>query len=73
MTDLIGRRTEEDTGIFIRHVTRERKFASGARLLLTQQDLWEICFFFNTHAIPSAVKSFVEFLETHGISENKDT
>ncbi len=73
ITALIGRQTEEDTAILGRQVTRERKFASGARLLLSQQDLWEICFFFNAHAIPSMVKSFVKFLETHGIPVNKDT
>ncbi len=73
MIDLIGKRTKEDMEIISREVTRERKFAVGEKLVLSQQDLWEICYFFHAHAIPSAVKSFVEFLETHDIPVNKDT
>ncbi len=67
--DLIGNRTDEPMTIALRVVRRERKFASGSKLTLSQQDLWEICFFFAHHAIPSAMKSFVAFLQANNVTE----
>lgn len=72
LTELIGLLTEEETSIFTKTARRERKFALGEKIQLSQQDLWEICFFFNAYAIPSAVQSFIEFLEAHGIPVKVD-
>lgn len=71
ITELIGKKTEEDTAILGRQITRERKFASGERLLLSKQDAWEICYFFNAHAIPSAANSFIKFLEANEVQINR--
>jgi len=67
IVNLIGKKTEEPLSIIMQQVVRERKFAAGAKLALTKQDVWEICFFFNAHAIPSAIRSFVKFLKAHDI------
>ncbi|MHA1567312.1 MAG: hypothetical protein ACTSX7_18530 [Alphaproteobacteria bacterium] len=67
IADVVGTTMVEQTRIIMRQVLRQRKFASGARLLLSKEDLWEICYFFDVHAIPTTVRSFVEFLKVHGI------
>ena len=67
MTELIDKEIQEETRLFMQATSRERKFVAGARLLLSQQDLWEICYFFNAMAIPTAAESFIAFLKGHGI------
>ena len=64
---LIGMTTEEEMLIYGRMIVRERKFAEGEKLLLSQQDLWEICFFFKSFVIPETINSLVRFLEAIGI------
>ncbi|NQU55654.1 MAG: hypothetical protein HQ513_00365 [Rhodospirillales bacterium] len=66
-TELIGKITDEETSIILKNVIRERQYHLGTKLVLTQQDLWEICYFFKAYVIPSAIKSIVELFEEHGI------
>lgn len=66
--ELIGKTTDEPMIIEMRVVRRERKFASGSKLALSQQDLSEICFFFMQRAIPSATDSFVAFLRANDVT-----
>ena len=68
--ELIGNTTDEPTMIGVRMVSRERKFALGSKLALSQQDLWEICYFFKQHAIPSATESFLVFLQANDVAAN---
>lgn len=69
LADLIAssKPTTEPTGIAPRRVKRTREFRPNDKLRLSQQDLWELCYFFNAIAIPSALKSFVTFATTSGI------
>lgn len=67
ITDLIGEKTKEETSILTRMVPREKSFSAGSKLLLSQQDLSEICYFFKSYAIPTAIDSFVNFLSEHKI------
>jgi hypothetical protein len=64
---VIGKATSESSSIFARVVQRERHLSAHDRLVFSQQDLWEICFFFSAHAIPSMMKAFVGFLEELGV------
>jgi hypothetical protein len=64
---LIGKATREPTSIFAKVVQRERNLSAHERLVFSQQDLWEICFFFSSHAIPSMLKAVVGFLEELGV------
>jgi hypothetical protein len=73
LVHLIGNVTTEQTDVAMMWVERSRSFKSGDKLILSQQDLWEVCFFFNAVAIPSAIKSFVRFLKAHDIPENPAT
>jgi hypothetical protein len=67
--DLIrsGQRTLEETQIHMRLVQRERSFNVGDKLSFSQQDLWELCFFFNAQAIPTTTSSFIDFLRRHDV------
>jgi hypothetical protein len=65
--DFMGRLTEEDATIALRIVDRERRFPIGQKVRLSQQDLAEICHFFASIAIPTAVRSLVTFLQANGI------
>jgi hypothetical protein len=71
--ELIGKTTDKPMIIEMRVVRRERKFALGSKLALSQQDLSEICFFFMQHAIPSATDSFVAFLQANDVTAKAPT
>src|SRR5436309_10473147 len=65
--DLVGKKTDEAMSILARLVTREIRLKAGEQLKFSQQNLWEICYFFSVHAIPATIKSFSTFLEAEGI------
>jgi hypothetical protein len=65
--DFMGRLTEERGTIALRLVDRERRFPIGQKVRLSQQDLAEICQFFASVAIPTAVRSFVTLLQANGV------
>ena len=68
VSDLIGGApTTEAIQIVSRKVARLRTFNSGDKLQFSQQDLWEICSFFQLIAIPTMVKSFEAFVRVHGL------
>ncbi|MGE0022572.1 MAG: hypothetical protein AB7S70_02950 [Hyphomicrobium sp.] len=67
LAHLIGQPTPEETNILMRSSERHRVLKVGEKLKLSQQDLWEICYFFNAHAIPSILSSFGDFLKVHGV------
>lgn len=69
LADLIGwaTPTSEPTSILMRRVKRHRTFKSADKLRFSQQDLWELCFFFNAVAIPTVLASFVAYLKANGI------
>ena len=59
----------EPTRIQARFLGRSRNYSIGEKLSLSGQDLWEICYFFSMHCIPSTLRSFEEFLRKHGIED----
>jgi hypothetical protein len=59
--------TKEETRIELRTVKRSRELRPGDKLRFSQQDLWELCYFFNAIAIPSSLGSFRAFLAAHGV------
>jgi hypothetical protein len=61
LVDLIGKVTSEETDFLMKVAERKKSFKVGDKLGFSQQDLWEICYFFNAHAIPSMQRSFLEF------------
>jgi hypothetical protein len=63
----IGKKTQESSTIAMKRRMRERTYSVGEKIMLSQQDLAEICHSFASVAIPSAVQSFVEFLEANGV------
>jgi hypothetical protein len=63
----MGRTLDEESTISVRRVNRQRQFAIGEKLHLSQQDLSEICYFFADTAIPTALQSFIAFLEANEI------
>ncbi len=65
--ELMTRATEEPTSLFAEVVLRERVLPVGSNITLSQQDLWEICFFFSSYAIPSTMQAFLRFLEAEGV------
>lgn len=69
---LSGKPTVEETQVLARSVKKQREFEAQTKLVLTQEDLSGICFFFFAHAIPSALQSLGRFLELSGI-EIRDT
>jgi hypothetical protein len=73
LPDRAGKASEAPpSSVAMTSVKRERAFAAGEKLVFTQQDLAEICFFFNAHAIPSMLQAFVEFLKAEGIHHSAD-
>lgn len=54
-----------------RTVERERSFKLGETIRLSQQDLWEICFFFAMECIPSLLDSSIAFADKQGIPVNR--
>lgn len=73
LAELIGNVTTEETGIAVKWTERRKPFKPGDKLSLSQQDLWEICYFFRAVAIPSAGNSFVAFLKRHRVPVNDST
>jgi hypothetical protein len=74
--ELIGRQMfgvtfTKDGEIMGRTVEREKVFKVGDKIHLSQQDLWEICYFFAMECIPSLLESTVAFAEGHGIKVNR--
>ncbi|HZL96883.1 MAG TPA: hypothetical protein VFB99_24720 [Vicinamibacterales bacterium] len=67
---LIGKVTTEPMSIEGKQVEREKVFKTGEQITLTQQDLWEICYFFNANCIPTLVRSMAEFFQKHGVPIN---
>lgn len=59
----------EQTRIQLRCLERERSYSVGERLTLSGQDLWEICYFFSKHCIPSTLQSFEAFLRKQGVAD----
>jgi hypothetical protein len=66
-TDLVNKKTDEEIVMCAKMEKIEKAFPLNEKMVLTQQDLWEICFFFNVHAIPTALESFKTFLSRQGI------
>lgn len=64
-----GAATTEETTVAMRRVVRRRELRAGDKLRLSQQDLWEQCFFFNAVAIPTMMTSFMAFLTAHGLGQ----
>jgi hypothetical protein len=67
---IIGKMTEEETSIIWENVERCKIFKCGEKMILSKQDVWEICFFFQVHAIPSILHSFSDFLDAYGITKS---
>lgn len=65
--DLIGNVTTEEMSVFGQVVSRQKRFSANERLMLSRQDLWEICFFFKMFVIPSTMQGFIAFLEAHNV------
>jgi hypothetical protein len=63
----MDRPTEEAATIAVRLVYRERRFAVGEKIRLSQQDLAEICYFFLSVAIPTMIQSFGTFLKANEV------
>ncbi len=63
----IGLTVENGGQISIRPCVREKKFTPGEKITFNQQDLWEVCYFFNAFAIPSMTTSFVDFLKKNDV------
>lgn len=70
-SDLIGRKTNEPLNIVMKFQLREKYFSVGSSIHFSQQDLWEICFFFSSIAIPSTKKCFINYLTDHGVTIQK--
>jgi hypothetical protein len=69
---LIGKVTTEPMSIEGKLVEREKVFKVREQIKLTQQDLWEICYFFNANCIPSLVRSMADFFQKHGVPMNEE-
>jgi hypothetical protein len=54
-----------------RTLEREKVFKVGESIALSQQDLWEICYFFAMECVPSLLNSTISFAEKHGIKINR--
>lgn len=67
---LIGQITLEPMAICGKAMMRERVFSVGSNIVLSQQDLWEICLFFSLFVIPSTRNGFLEFLKTEDVPIN---
>lgn len=67
ITQFMHRPTTEQMEILARTVLRDRRYAAGEKVIFSQQDLWEICYFFGSHAIPSTLQTFVCWLEANGV------
>lgn len=67
LIDLIGCKTEEPIEILAKFPLRQKAFPVGSVISFTQQDLWEICFFFSSIAIPSTRNSLIRHLSDHGV------
>lgn len=67
LIDLIGKPTEQEMTIGAGFELVRRRFSAFEHLMLSQQDLWEICFFFSNFAIPSVMASFRAFMATEGV------
>lgn len=65
--ELIGKVTTEESMVCMKIVERSREFKLGERLELTQQDLWEICFSFNSFFVPEMLRLVVEFMKAHNV------
>lgn len=65
--DLFGRKTEEPMEILMKFPLRQKTFPVGSVITFSQQDLWEICFFFSFRVIPSTKKAFVDYLVDQGV------
>lgn len=62
-----GHRIEKESTVLLRWSTRERRFAAGTKMVLSQQDLWEICMFFSAVVIPRTTSAFIGFLRDHNV------
>lgn len=73
---LVGQPASEEMQILLKFTLRTMTLEVGDRLRLSQQDLWEICYFFKVHAITSVLESFAAFLKAHNVpsfQENAQT
>jgi hypothetical protein len=64
---LFGMVTTEPMGIYLGAVKRERSYTVGDKIALAPQDLYEICLFMSSQAIPKTVTTFVRFLKDQGV------
>jgi len=64
---LLGEKTPEGIKVIARNVERRRTFKLGEKMTLSEQDLWEICYFFSNILIPATSNKMISFLKAAGI------
>lgn len=65
--NLLGKATPEEMRIEMSFVDRRKQFPVNSMVRFTQQDLWEICFFFRSVLIKSALDEFKKFTSAHDV------
>ncbi len=68
--EVVGIRLEEESNVLFGHENYKASFREGERLVLSHEQLWGICYFFNACVIPSFRKTFISFLKANDIPVN---
>lgn len=63
----LGVELPEPSRVKLSRVNRTREFPEKTKLVLTQQDLWEICLFVHADVVPHTIESFKAFLVANGV------